>query len=127
MKLNPGDKIDCLIKNSSIVSPYSNDYDNILTFEIIAKDNNGYFIYIPHYIYINNSIKIDSLLASQLNINSKFINEYLMFIKSSLIYNVKSVVDGVHCANCKEFFYMAEPNQPNNTLICWSCKSNPYR
>lgn len=35
--------------------------------------------------------------------------------------------DGCKCVNCKEFYPMAVPNQPNNTLICYSCRDNPWR
>ena len=35
--------------------------------------------------------------------------------------------DGCKCTNCKEFYPMAVPNQPDNTLICYSCRDNPWR
>jgi len=35
--------------------------------------------------------------------------------------------DGCKCVKCKEFYPMAVPNQPNNTLICYSCRENPWR
>lgn len=30
--------------------------------------------------------------------------------------------DGCFCEKCKDFFKLAEPNQDNNTFICYSCK-----
>lgn len=30
--------------------------------------------------------------------------------------------DGCFCEKCKEFFPFAEPNQSNDTLICYSCR-----
>jgi hypothetical protein len=35
--------------------------------------------------------------------------------------------DGMNCKLCKEWFHMAEPNQEDGTLICRTCKLNPYR
>ena len=34
---------------------------------------------------------------------------------------------GCKCARCKEFIQYAEPNQPDGTLICYSCRQNPWR
>lgn len=30
--------------------------------------------------------------------------------------------DGMSCKSCKEFYPMAEPNQSDGTLICYSCR-----
>jgi formylmethanofuran dehydrogenase subunit E len=30
--------------------------------------------------------------------------------------------DGCFCDKCKEFYPYAEPNQANDTLICYSCR-----
>ena len=30
--------------------------------------------------------------------------------------------DGMNCKSCKEFYPMAEPNQSDGTLICYSCR-----
>lgn len=35
--------------------------------------------------------------------------------------------DGCKCKCCHEFKYMASPNQPDGTLICFSCRQDPYR
>lgn len=34
---------------------------------------------------------------------------------------------GSACLKCKTFVTMAEPNQPNGTFICYSCRQNPFR
>lgn len=31
--------------------------------------------------------------------------------------------DGCFCEKCKEFFPFAEPNQKDETLICYSCRT----
>jgi len=35
--------------------------------------------------------------------------------------------DGMVCVKCKSFYDFAEPNQNDGTLICYSCRNNPYR
>jgi len=34
--------------------------------------------------------------------------------------------DGLICQKCKNFYEFAEPNQPDGSLICYSCRQNPY-
>ena len=34
--------------------------------------------------------------------------------------------DGLICKKCKNFFGFAEPNQSDGSLICYSCRKNPY-
>ena len=45
---------------------------------------------------------------------------YLEHIRS------KKYKDGMFCRNCHSYFPYAEPNQPDGTLICYSCRNNPY-
>lgn len=33
-------------------------------------------------------------------------------------------LDGFPCKRCTNFFPMSEPNQPDGTLLCWSCRSS---
>jgi hypothetical protein len=35
--------------------------------------------------------------------------------------------DGMKCQKCQTFYDFAEPNQPDGSLLCYSCRSNPYR
>ncbi len=35
--------------------------------------------------------------------------------------------DGMLCEKCKTFYEFAEPNQDNGSMICYSCRNNPYR
>jgi len=35
--------------------------------------------------------------------------------------------DGLICQKCKDFFEFAEPNQEDGSLICYSCRKDPYR
>ena len=35
--------------------------------------------------------------------------------------------DGMVCKKCKSFYDFAEPNQSDGTLLCYTCRQNPYR
>lgn len=126
VNLSPGDKVDVRIKSSLIISPYM-DYDEIKTFEIIAKDKYGYYVYVPPYIYLKDTSTVDSYQCKELHIDPKFIGSEFIYISENVICRINSVLDGISCSRCKEFFHMAQANQPDGTLICWSCKMNPYR
>jgi hypothetical protein len=126
-KLKPGDRVDCRVKLNAIVSPYNPDYDEVVTFEVVAKDKPGYYLYVPCYILLKGSVLADKHLVKRLKINPRFLGERVMYIQESMILKVSSVLDGLFCAKCHEFFMMSEPNQEDGTLICWSCRQNPYR
>jgi len=38
----------------------------------------------------------------------------------------KKYPDGMFCVNCGNYYRYAEPNQPDGSLICFACRSNPY-
>lgn len=35
-------------------------------------------------------------------------------------------LDGMFCRKCKSFYKYAEGNQPDGSLLCYSCRNNPY-
>lgn len=35
-------------------------------------------------------------------------------------------LDGMYCQKCHSFVEFAEPNQDDGSMICYSCRSNPY-
>ena len=35
--------------------------------------------------------------------------------------------DGMYCKKCQNFYQYAEPNQDDGSLLCYSCRANPYR
>lgn len=124
--LNPGDKIKCKLKDNVLVNAYETDYDEIIVFEILARDEYGYCVYIPHYLYLNNCVTLDSRLIADWDIDSKFLNEKSLYIRENLVFKVDSVLDGMSCSKCKEFFNKASANQEDGTLICWSCRKYRY-
>lgn len=126
-KFKPGDRVDCCVKWNEIINPYSADYEEIIPFEIIAADSSGYYLFVPCYRMIRKSVIVTSLLARREKINKKFIDEQTVYIQESLIFKINTVLDGLFCACCNDFFAMAAPNQEDGSLICFSCRSNPYR
>lgn len=125
-QLKPGDRVDCRVKQATIVSPYK-DYDEIKTFEIVAVDKHGYYLFVPEYYALRGTTKADKYQCKQLRIDLKFLDEKIIYIQANLIYKINYVLDGMKCCKCGEFYQMASPNQPDGTLICWSCRQNPYR
>lgn len=125
-KLKPGDRVDCRVKNATIISPYR-DYDEIYTFEIVAVDEYGYYLYVPPYILLKNTSRTDARLCRELEIESRFIDVDIIYIQENLVSKINYVLDGMKCCKCGEFYSMAVPNQKDGTLICYSCRFNPYR
>lgn len=44
-----------------------------------------------------------------------------------LIKKRRKGLDGLFCRKCQNFYEFAEPNQKDGSLICYSCRTNPYR
>lgn len=126
VQLKPGDRINCRIKQDIIVGPYQ-DHDEICTFEIVAADDHGYYLFVPQQRHIKGSFRLDNSQSRKIPIDRKFIGSGIIYIAESLVYQIKSKLDGMPCVKCKDFFFMAEANQPDGTLICYSCRLNPYR
>ena len=125
-KLKPGDRIEVRIKSDTIVSNYK-EYDELRVFEIVAIDDGGYYIYIPHHIYLSGSTILDASTARKLKIEQRFDGEKFLHIAESMINNIKSEMDGMICARCKDFMKMAIANQSNGTFLCWSCRNDRWR
>lgn len=39
----------------------------------------------------------------------------------------RKLLDGMFCKKCQTFYDFAEANQEDGTLLCYSCRHNPYR
>lgn len=125
-KLKPGDRVDCRVKASTIVSPYKS-YDEIKTFEVVAVDNHGVYLYVPHYYGLKGTFIADKQQCKTLGIDRKFLNEEVIYIQGNMVAAIHESIDGLTCKICKDFYRYAAPNQPDDTLICYSCRRNPYR
>lgn len=125
-ELKPGDIISCLIKDKVIVSTYK-EHDTIQDFEILATDFYGYYLYVPHYCYLEETFEADDIQCFRLGIDPKFTNSNIIYIQGSMVHCIKSILDGMICKNCREFYQYSEANQADQSFICFSCKFNPYR
>jgi hypothetical protein len=125
-QLKPGDRVDCRVKASTIVSPYR-DFDEVYTFEIVALDKYGYYVYVPPYITIKGTSRADKYQCKALGIDLRFLDCDILFVQTSMIFKIHSVLDGLACSRCKEFYEMAAPNQEDGSFTCWICRTYPYR
>jgi hypothetical protein len=126
VRLNPGDRVNCRIKENQITVVYR-DYDEVRTLEVIASGDYGYYLYVPCYVTLKETIEIDHRVLKKYGIDPRFLGEEMVHAHESMISDVVQKLDGMACSICKEFFPMAAANQEDGTLICWSCRDNPYR
>lgn len=119
--LKAGDVITIHIKSGNVVSP-DEDYEDKFDFEILSKDPEGYFIYIPDYHYLNETKVITNYDISLLKMNIKFLGSRTLYVKNSKIAKIKNKLDGMFCKDCHEFYGYATSNQTDGTLICFSCR-----
>ena|ERR1700676_391745 len=124
-KLGRGDRIDVRIKDALIVSPYKS-YDEIKTFEIVSVDEYGYYLFIPVYFDLKDSVIADQYRCKRLNIDKKFLDENIVYIHEELISKINYILDGMMCCKCQDFYAMAEANQEDGTLICYTCRFSKY-
>lgn len=125
MRLKAGDVISCRVKSALIVSPYRS-YDEIKSFVIVATDDRGYYLFVPHYFSLKGTFVLDNYKRAVLGIDPKYVGEEIIHIQENMIASVERKLDGMACRVCREFFPYAEANQDDGTLICFSCRRNPY-
>lgn len=124
-KLKPGDRVLCKIKSGQVINAYADDWDDKAVFEIVSVDNRGYYIYIPHYMFIKGGLKVNEHNQKTHHIDKRFIGEIILYITENSIVNVESCADGLTCDKCKEFYPMAQTDK--KVFICWVCRNYPYR
>ncbi len=87
------------------------------------------------YIIANYSNNPEAMKETQNNLNWVLKEGHCMIDLFSLVERMDLFVekckkkpspDGMNCCKCKNFFQFAEPNQDDGSLICFSCKANPY-
>ena len=125
-KLKAGDRVDCRIRSGNIVSAYD-EHDAIYTFEIIAKDDEGYYLYVPYQTHLNGGSILDADRCIRMGIDKRYVGEKMTYINEGHVSRVAFQLDGMKCDRCKDFVIMAESNQSNGGFLCFSCRFNPYR
>ena len=124
-----GDIVVCKVKGNSIV-PVLEQFDIELQFEVIGYSfaDGFYILYVPQYYNIQNSWTVEKTHLSDFFIKNKFLTKKAAAIKQDHISRIITTTqNGISCSKCKKFYHLAEANQQNGTLICWSCRTNPYK
>lgn len=127
MDFKIADEVIVKIRNSHIVDRYATNFDKLQTLEIVALFESGYFVYIPQDEFVKDSVKIELYNHKRFNVPTRYIDSYVCFINDDRIVRLYHRRIGMKCRHCNEFYQYAESNQANGTLLCWSCKQNPYR
>jgi hypothetical protein len=125
VRLIPGDKIDCRLKNGCLVRA-DKEYDEIKTFEIIAVTEYGYYVFVPQYIYLSGTTTIDEYRCKKMTIDRRFLGEEMVHVHENMVCRIVSQLDGMTCSSCKSFCMYAAANQDNGMFICFGCRQNPY-
>jgi len=130
----PGDLVSCKILERSIVPKTNDEYDSLVEFKIIGVkitpyDSTEFILYVTDddAWKISNCERIGVRTMNQYLIDDKFEKSYITYAKSEHIFRIVNREDGMFCKNCEEFYDKAEPNQEDDSLICYLCRFNPYR
>jgi hypothetical protein len=123
----PGDRVICRVRHHRIVSTSALQYEEEKVFEIVGVDSNGYFLYVPDYYHLRDTVLITKITCVSLNILERFVDSQMIYILSSYVVGMHSELNGCLCKQCGEFYFFAQPNRGDGTLVCWSCRADPYR
>lgn len=125
VRLIPGDRVDCHLRNGCIINPHR-EFDDTKTFEIVAVTEYGYYLFVPQYICLPDTTPIDERSCKRMGIDRRFLGELMVHINENMVYRIVSQLDGKTCIICQEFCPMAEANQEDGTFTCFICRSSPY-
>jgi hypothetical protein len=101
---------------SQIIKSWAQDHDVNYTIDAPELGDQG----------LNNTASFFSWLIKSTNSNIDFLSLvdrlelYVLSVKN------KKLPDGMFCHRCHSWYQFAEPNQDNGSLLCYSCRHNPY-
>jgi hypothetical protein len=128
------DIVTCRLREGFVTSKDDKYYDDTITLKIIGAkyqpfEVDEFIVYVPDYelARLQTGARVNSYLSKEFCIESKFLGDYMTFIRPRHIVNVAHKADGKFCENCDEFFEMAGSNRENGVFICHSCSENPWR
>jgi hypothetical protein len=128
MDFKIADEVVVKIRDNVIVDRAATNFDRLVKFEIVATYDGGYFVYVPQDDLIQDSIRVYQHNMKKLNLESRFIDSDVCYIEDDRIVKLYHRMPGMKCQRCDEFYQYAEPNQDDkSTMVCWSCRQNPYR
>lgn len=127
-----GDHVVCKTRDRILVTRFEK-HDGKMTFTLIGRhiielNSWDYVAYIPEYeaTSIRGAFSIRPTFAEAYGIKKKFIGDLALIIRKSNIVSIAHKADGMSCCKCDTFCMMAKANQKDGTLICYSCRQNPY-
>ncbi len=86
-------------------------------------DNNRLLCYVPHYLTIKSSFKLNRYQQDGFEFDTKFVGEQGIFIDDEEVIRHLPALPGEVCSNCKILIQYAS----GTPYMCWSCRENPYR
>jgi formylmethanofuran dehydrogenase subunit E len=128
-----GDHVVCKLRDGNIAARHERSEDRVtltVAGRIILDENTWeYVAYIPEYEaqMVKSAFKIRPELAKRYGMHPKYVGEFGVTLRKNNIIRVSHRPDGLTCSNCDEFYDKAEANQEDGSLVCWSCRQNPYR
>lgn len=123
VSLKPGDRVVIKLKEDKLTNPYDDEFHSTKILEVIATGNNGYYLFVPHYMFVHGTFTADKYKCREMPLPIKYLGEELLFVSESQIYKVFSILKGMICSCCAEFYEYAIANQLDGSLICWSCRN----
>lgn len=123
VSLKPGDRVIIRLKEAKVVDPYSTDFDDTKILEIVATSNNGYYLFVPQYIFIHGTVVADRFYCKDYKISPKYLGDDILHVSEGKVYKVFSILNGMTCSTCGEYYDYAAPNQLDGSLICWACRN----
>jgi hypothetical protein len=125
IRLKAGDSVSCRVLSAHIVEA-DKLFDDTQSFVIVAVSDEGYYIYVPHYYFLKDIEVLDKYRCKTLKIEKRFLGENITYIHENMIVKVESKQDGMACRICHDFYPYATVNQEDGTMVCYSCRQNPY-
>lgn len=120
------DEVQLKIRDNTLVSSCEKIYDFIKAMEIVSKNDQGYFLYIPSTIHLTGGISIDRQALKRYNISERFLDGRAIFVSEDYIVGLHKRMDGESCDRCNEFSYLAERDK-DGAFKCFSCRKYRFR
>lgn len=123
----PGDQVICLIRAKAIVNASDLEYDLKAVFDVLTTYAEGLILYVSSDLQLDDCMFLNAYNCERFGLDKKFLGSLAYYITEYKVYEVYQQIDGLCCVKCKDFFPMAEANQSNGSLLCYSCRQNPWR
>ena len=125
-ELNPGDQVVCLVRDKAIINAHEHDYDFEFVFDIITLYADGFILYVPDDLSLDDCMYLNDYNLNRFKIDKKFRDSRCYYITAYKVVRVYQKLDGMCCANCEDFYPMALANK-DGKFFCFMCRTNPWR